>query len=85
MNQVAGAILLGALIIAASIWLRPESEIGRYSMQTESRWGSSFRLDTQTGEIVVCPPGNNECRIAAKAEAKLSDLDRDLRNGFAPD
>ena len=48
MRDIAGAIVLAALILAAAI-VFTRSDAPRYQMTDSDR-----RLDTQTGEIVAC-------------------------------
>lgn len=61
MDQTAMAITLGSVLLALAIWLAPTREMGaRYQIVADAAaMGTIYRLDTQTGEVVLCA---DECR-----------------------
>ncbi len=72
MRELAGAIVLAALILAAAIiFTRPEAP--RY--QLASIGDRPYRLDTQSGEIVICSVQGG-CVTVAPSEDIWADAER---------
>ena len=71
MREVAAAIIAGAALIAAAIYFQPRSEIGRFQMRDN---GTPFRLDTKTGEIVLCTIDG--CKTFAPPEDFFTAIER---------
>lgn len=50
MDRIASAIVIAAVILGAAHYFKPQPQQPRYQMEMES----GARLDTFTGEIVLC-------------------------------
>lgn len=68
MDRVAGAIVIGAALIGAAIYARPNPAPPRYEMAVE---GAVYRLDNQSGEVILCAQG---CRVIASAPDEFAYL-----------
>ena len=79
MQKVRWELLAAASLIGAAIFFKPTPTVQRYEMSPNG----AFRLDTFTGEIVLCSlPG--KCQLIGPTpedEATLRDLDRVMATG----
>jgi hypothetical protein len=72
MDRIAGAIFAAAVIISATIYFKPQEPQARYQVAASN--SAVARLDTRTGEVVVCSGG--ACVIMAKGGEELSQIDQ---------
>lgn len=52
MDRIAGAIVAAALLIAASIYLKPS--VPRFTLIADAQFGQPYRLDNRTGQVDTC-------------------------------